>query len=496
MSSQEIIPKREFRGAWIATVANIDFPSAPGLSVQNLEKEWNSTLDYLAETGVNAVLTQVRPTGDAFYKSKIAPWSKYLTGIQGKSPAGEFDPLQYMIQSSHEKGIEFHAWLNPYRASMDTLVENFSEDHPYSKHPEWFKKYGGRIYFNPALPEVRNYITEIVLEIIMEYDVDGIHFDDYFYPYPAGGEAFPDSEDFAKYGYGFLSIDEWRRSNINALISQVSEMIKTVSPHVKFGVSPFGVWRNKNADLSGSNTFASITTYDNLYADVRLWLEKGWLDYVAPQLYWQIGFEVADYEQLLDWWHKNSFDRHVYTGNAIYKVGNHPDEAWRSPDQIPLQISLNRIFPNVHGCILFNTNTLMKNKLGVRDSLQNHYFKDPALWPEMKHMSEEGPNAPKLYRTFYRKGILKMKADLPKDAHNLVVYKFEDRKPGDYNNPANIHQIIRVKGLESYVIEDTNIDIGKTYTYSISVTNRQHSESLLSEWRAVEIKKNKAKRIK
>ncbi len=494
--AQEIVPKREFRGAWIATVANIDFPSTPGISKDKFNKEWTSTLDFLEQTGLNAVFVQVRPSGDAFYPSKIAPWSKYLTGANGKAPRENFDPMKSMISETHQRGMEFHAWLNPYRASMDTLVQNLGKKHPYHTHPEWFVQYGGKLYFNPAMPEVRNYITEIVLEIIMEYDVDGIHFDDYFYPYPAAGELFPDGEDFAKYGYGYLTIDDWRRSNVNALISQVSEMIKTVSPHVKFGVSPFGVWRNKSDDPAGSNTSAGISAYDDLYADARFWLEKGWLDYVAPQLYWQIGFQVADYEQLLDWWHKNCFDKHVYSGHAVYKVGSHTDPAWRSPNQIPLQVSMNRIFPNIQGSIFYNTNSLKKNLLGVSDSLRLHYFKYPALWPEMKYLNLPEPGVPSLGRAKFKKGALKIKCSVPEGAHNLVVYRFEDRRPGDYDNPANIFEIIPVEGVKNILIEDHNIENGKSYSYSVSATNQQHTESLLSNWRGVEVRKNRVKKIR
>ncbi len=494
--AQEIIPKREFRGAWVATVVNIDFPSKPSLGKNLVMEEWNTTLDFLKEAGMNAVFAQVRPAGDAFYDSKLAPWSKYLTGASGKAPAEVYDPMAVMIEEAHRRNLEFHAWLNPYRASMDTLVGNLHQKHPYHRHPEWFVQYGGKLYFNPAIPEVRNYITEIILEIVMEYDVDGIHFDDYFYPYPAAGELYPDSEDFAKYGYGYFNIDDWRRSNVNALVSQVSEMIKTVAPHVKFGISPFGVWRNVSADPNGSRTQASIASYDNLYADVLLWLQKGWIDYVAPQLYWNIGFPVADYELLLDWWHTHSFGKHVYAGHAVYKVGVNPEPAWKNPRQIPLQVSMNRIFPNVYGSVFYNTNSLKKNLLGVTDSLRTHYFKYPAIWPEMNYLKLDAPPTPKLSKTKYKKGVLSLKCSVPETAHYLVVYRFENRKPGDYNNPANIYKIVRMEGTTQLTIEDDSLQKGKSYTYSVSAANRQHTESLLSEWRAVEIRNKRAKRIR
>lgn len=496
VNAQEIIPKREFRGAWVATVVNIDFPSKPALEKDVVLEEWNETLDFLKDEGMNAVFAQVRPTGDAFYESKLAPWSKYLTGASGKSPREVYDPMAIMIEEAHNRNMEFHAWLNPYRASMDTMAFNLGEQHPYHTHPEWFVQYGGKLYFNPAMPEVRNYITEVVLEIIMKYDVDGIHFDDYFYPYPAAGELYPDSEDFAKYGYGYFNIEDWRRSNVNALISQVSEMIKTVSPHVKFGISPFGVWRNSAVDANGSRTQAGIASYDNLYADVLLWLEKGWIDYVAPQIYWNIGFPAADYELLLDWWHQHSFGKHIYVGHGVYKVGTDAQPAWGKANQIPLQVAMNRLYPNIQGSIFYNTNSLRKNLLGVADSLRLHYYKYPAVWPEMDYLKLPTPPTPKLDKAKYKKGKLTMKCSLPENAHYLIVYRFEDRKPGDYNNPANIYQIMRLNGAKSITIEDDSPQKGKSYTYSVSAANRQHTESLLSDWRAMEIGNKRAKRIK
>ena len=493
---QEIKPKREFRGAWITTVANIDFPTVPGLRKDRLEGEWTANLDFLKDAGFNAVFAQVRPAGDAFYPSQLASWSKYLTGRPGKAPIEKYDPLKMMIEESHSRNLEFHAWLNPYRASMDTLVNQLADKHPYHTHPEWFILYGGKLYFNPALPEVRNYLTEVVMEVVMKYDVDGIHFDDYFYPYPAAGELFPDSDDFAKYGYGYRSIDEWRRSNVNALISQVGAMIKSVAPHVKFGVSPFGVWRNAIADSEGSPTQSAITAYDDLYSDVLLWMEKGWIDYVAPQVYWHIGFDVADYELLVDWWRQHTFEKHLYIGQAAYKVGTNPDPAWRKTNQIPYQVALNRMMPNVHGSIFFNTNSLRKNLLGVSDSLRFHYYKYPAIWPEMDYLDFGTPEAPKLSKVKYRKGKLQLRCNVPEDVHYLIVYRFEDRLPGDYNNPANIFKIIRTEGEKLIVIEDDNPKKGKSYTYAVSAANRQHSESELSEWRAVEVGSKRVKRIR
>ncbi|MCB0520911.1 MAG: family 10 glycosylhydrolase [Lewinellaceae bacterium] len=498
--AQEVFPKREFRGAWIATVANIDFPTTPSLDKSRFSEEWKANMDLLQGAGFNAVLAQVRPAGDAFYKSKIAPWSKYLTGKQGDAPNEGFDPLTFMVASAHQHNMEFHAWLNPYRASMDTITATLAGYHPYKHHPEWFIRYGGKLYFNPALPDVRNYITEIVMEIVMEYNVDAIHFDDYFYPYPSGGELFPDAADFAKYGLGYGSIDDWRRSNVDKLISQVSTMLKTMAPQVKFGVSPFGVWRNADKDPQlGSATKAGINTYDDLFADVRSWLEKGWIDYVAPQLYWNIGFPIADYEVLLNWWKNNAYDRNVYAGIAVYKVGTNPEPAWSKRDEVPRQVRLNRSTPGVEGSIFYNTSSLKKNPLGVLDSLRNHYFSVPALLPELAYMELPASAPPTMSRPKYKKGTLSFNVSLPATEENasyLVIYRFEDRLPGDYNNPENIFKILPLNGLKKITVEDKEVQQSKSYTYVASAMNRQHTESLLSKWHAVLIKKNRAKRLK
>ncbi len=500
LEAQDAAPKREFRGAWIDTVANIDFPSSPGLNKEQFSKEWIGMMDFLQDAGFNAVLAQVRPAGDAFYFSKISPWSKYLSGKQGVALAGDFDPLNFMIEEAHKHNLEFHAWLNPYRASMDTMAQTLSEMHPYKHHPEWFLNYGGKKYFNPAMPEVRNYITEIVLELVTEYDVDGIHFDDYFYPYPASGELFPDAEDFSKYGYGYYSVGDWRRHNVDMMVSQVSQMIKLAAPGIKFGISPFGVWRNIGKDPQyGSATKASLSTYDDLFYDVRSWLQKGWIDYVAPQIYWNIGFSIADYQILVKWWENNSFDRNLYIGQAVYKVNNSPEPAWQNPGEIPAQIRLNRRSPGVDGSIFYNANSLMKNPLRLIDSLKDSYYDHPALLPEMPYLQLPSAAAPELSKPKYKKGTATFKCTLKDNspiANYLVVYRFEDRLPGDFNNPHNILQVIRLNGGKSITIEDSSIEQGKTYTYSVSVMNRQNTESSLSNWRTFKVVKNRLKRVK
>ena len=492
IQAQTSFPKREFRGAWVATVANIDFPSRTGLNEEKFKAEWTETMRFLSESGFNAVFAQVRPAGDAFFDSRIAPWSRYLSGKQGERPDGQFDPLEFMVASAHQHNLEFHAWLNPYRAAMDTLNTQLAPMHPVNHHPEWFMNYGGKRYFNPARPEVRDYITEVVLEILMDYEVDGIHFDDYFYPYPSGAEALPDKGDFAVYGYGFSSIEDWRRHNIDLMIAQVSQMIKRVAPYVKFGISPFGVWRNISKDpVHGSETRAGINTYDDLYADVRSWLEKGWLDYVAPQLYWNIGFPAADYEVLLKWWQNNAFDRHLYIGHAAYKVNNQ-EPAWKRPDEIPKQLRMNRSAANVSGSIYYNTNSLQKNSLGFMDSIKS-YYAFPALLPEMPFLKLPPAEAPLAGKPRLKKDKLQLECRIknPAAINSVVIYKFEGRQTGDFNDAGNILGIVRLNGHKKISFEDADVAKGKTYTYAFSATNHAHQESPLGKVRIVEVGKKR-----
>ncbi len=492
LQAQSTNPKRELRGVWVATVLNIDFPSRPGLSAAELRNEWEDRVSRLADAGFNAVMFQVRPACDAFYASHLAPWSKYLTGTQGQGfEAVAFDPLEMLIEVAHSHGMEFHAWFNPYRASMDTSLALLSPAHPLRQHPEWGVRYGGRLYLDPGIPEVRNYVTEVVVELVMNYDVDAIHFDDYFYPYPAAGEVFPDEATFRKYGFGYATIEEWRRSNVDKLIAQVSAMLRRVAPQVKFGVAPFGVWRNQvNDPLRGSNTRSAITAYDDLYADVLHWLEKGWVDYVAPQLYWQIGYAPADYKTLLGWWHAHRNDRWVYPGMAAYKVATNPEPAWQSPVEIPAQIRLNRSLPGVGGGIFYSMRSVLANPLGLLDSLRNNYYRTPALPPEMTWMGLDLPPIPRLGKPKHKRGAVEFDIHIDNEegaVRQLVVYRFEDRLPGDFNNPENILRIIPIRGEQKVTLRDENVEQGKYYTYAAATLNRQGSESILSEVRTVRL---------
>ena len=493
-------PKREFRGVWVATVANIDFPYRKGLNETEFTKEWEDLTDFYAERNFNAIIAQIRPVCDAFYPSNSAPWSEYYSGAQGVNREDNFDPLEMMVDVCRKKGLEFHAWLNPYRATMNTDVSNLHKFHPLTQYPEWGVQYGNRWYLNPALPEVRNYITEIIEELLINYDLDAIHFDDYFYPYKIAGTEFPDSLDYQKYGFGFYNIEDWRRHNTDELIKQVSKKIKAVSPHVKFGISPFGVWRNIDNDpVNGSNTRAGQTSYDDLFADILKWSENGWIDYVVPQLYWHIGHPAVDYETLINWWNERTFDRHLYIGQAAYKIANDSYENWNSRKETPNQILMSRATENVSGNVFFSSKPMRRNVLGVSDSLSQNYYRTKALLPEMTFLETEETAPPVLNKVKMRKGKMELKWTRPeKDLDDVycVVYRFPEAKPEDFDNPENILTITSVSDKRNWKYTDDSFEKGLTYTYVISTVNRAHIESDLSNYRTIKVQSKGIQRIR
>ena len=385
----------EFRGVWIATVENIDWPSKRGLPAQTQQQEFIKILDMHQKNGMNAVVVQVRPAADAMYPSSFEPWSEYLTGKQGLAPEPFYDPLAFMIEETHKRGMEFHAWLNPYRAVFNINRSSVAENHITKKHPEWFLIYGDKKYFDPGLPAVRSHTSAIVKDLVTRYAIDAVHMDDYFYPYRIAGKEFPDQASFAKYGKG-LSKDEWRRSNCDSIIVQLKKTILATNARIKFGISPFGVWRNKTQDPRGSETKGGQTNYDDLYADILLWLQKGWIDYVVPQLYWERGHKLADYDVLLKWWNDYSYGKHLYIGHGIYRAGT--NDAWKNYNQIPDQINLLRSFKTTQGSVYYNSNTFAKNPNGWNDSLQNNHYKYPALVPPMPWLDDVAPDAPTIQK--------------------------------------------------------------------------------------------------
>lgn len=392
-------PVFEFRGVWVATVNNIDWPSSKNLSVAEQKAEFIKLANMHQQQGMNALIVQVRAAADAFYNSPFEPWSEYLMGTQGKKPIPYYDPLEFMIEETHKRGMEFHAWLNPYRAVFNTKESSITSNHITKQKPEWFLTYGDKKYFNPALPEVRNYFTNIVVDIINRYAVDGIHIDDYFYPYRIAGKEFPD-EKYYRTNTNGLSKDDWRRSNCDSIIKQLWTTIINQPRRVKFGVSPFGVWRNFSKDNKGSKTQAGQTNYDDLYADILLWLKMGWMDYCAPQLYWERGHALCDYDTLLNWWANNSFGRHMYVGHGIYKAGT--TKGYKNPNELPNEIINLRKQKNVQGSIYFSSVSFKNNPNGWSDSLQYNYYSNQAIIPPMPWIDNEKPSPPIVVEKSYK----------------------------------------------------------------------------------------------
>ena len=368
-----------FRGAWIATVANIDWPSTEAVgndSLQKAEMVW--ILDSLESLGINAVIFQVRPTADALYQSEYEPSSHWLMGKQGDSLT--YDPLAWTIEQAHERHMEVHVWLNPYRVNLaKTDTSTICADHIWRKHPEWFWEYNKQWYFNPGLDITREWICTIVQDIVYRYDIHAIHMDDYFYPYPAGGKPLPDVKTFEKYPRGFDNIEDWRRDNVNRAIQEISATIHECKDSVQFGISPFGVWRNASVDSTGSKTTAGITNYDDLYADIRLWIREGWIDYVLPQLYWEIGKKAADYETLAHWWANEvrGTNCKLYIGMAPYRLeGAKKDSPWGIGNEISRQMKLNRTIPEISGECFYSTRPLLRNPRHVCDTIKLIYKDD------------------------------------------------------------------------------------------------------------------------
>jgi len=371
----------EFRGVWVATVDNIDWPNKGDYDSDSQKASFIKLLEMHQRNGINALVVQIRPCTDAFYPSPYEPWSQWLTGIQGRPPSPYYDPLAFMISETHKRGMVFHAWMNPYRAVFNLFNSSLSATHITKVHPEWFLVYGDKRYFDPGNKEAQQYVTQVVADVVSRYDVDAIHFDDYFYPYRIPGKEFPDDANFKKYGVG-MTKDDWRRSNTDSIISKLSFAIKKENKKCQFGISPFGVWRNQDKDpIDGSRTIGAQTNYDDLYANILLWLKRGWIDYVAPQLYWEIGHRIAPYEVLLSWWSNHTYGKHCYIGMGIYRANSNP--AWKELNQLPRQIASMRKTPNMKGMIFFSSKTFERNPNGWSDSLRLNYFKVPVKVPEM-----------------------------------------------------------------------------------------------------------------
>ena len=379
---------REFRGVWVATVSNIDWPSRPGLPPSLAKAELIALLDRSAHLGLNAVIMQVRPAADAMYASKIEPWSEYLTGQQGLPPAPLWDPLAFAVKEAHARGLELHAWFNPYRAKHPSAKHQLSSTHIARQRPELVKKYGKQLWMDPGEPAVRLRTLNVVLDVVKRYDIDGVHLDDYFYPYPErranGSTDFPDDRSWKRYqkSGGTLGRADWRRANVNLLIDTLHKAIAKAKPWVKFGVSPFGIWRPGNPE-----TVVGFDAYEKLYADSRKWLQEGWVDYFTPQLYWPIEKEGQRYPELLRWWmEQDSLQRHMWPGNYTGKVGDGGPTAWRR-DEILAQVRTTREQQGAGGNVHFSMKVLLEDRDSVATALERTLYSEPALVPASPWMS-------------------------------------------------------------------------------------------------------------
>lgn len=480
-------PKREFRAVWIATVQNIDWPSKKGLPTAQQQQEMISILDMHRQAGLNAVIMQVRAAADAFYAEGAEPWSEWLTGKQGKAPDPFYDPMEFIIDQAHSRGMEFHAWLNLDRGTFGKTA-SITSDHISYRKPEWFITYGDRKLFNLGMPEVRTYVAGIVANIVRNYDVDGIHFDDYFYPYAIAGQTIKDDAAYRKY-YNGMGKEDWRRSNVDKLVLELRDSVKAVNPYCKFGISPFGIWKNVKSDPDGSATTGGQAYYE-LYADTRKWVRQGWVDYIVPQVYFTTEFSRAPYKVLVDWWAKNSIGRHLYIGHGAYRLGNtrERDQTWMDPTQMPSQIrylrnnALTAARGPVHGSIYFSSKSLTTNRLGVRDSLQTNLYKYPALVPPMTWIDSIPPlpvRDLKAARTESGVEIYWQSPDEARDgdlASYYVVYRFEGRyRQYRTDNPQRILSIC--PGEDNTRFIDRTADPKKKYTYIVTSFDRLHNES-------------------
>lgn len=432
-------PKHEFRGAWIHTVGQDRYQKMNSAAMKFYLSDMVRKLD---EAGINAVIFQVRPEADAFYKSNLEPWSRFLTGTQGQAPDdSSFDPLAYLIDECHKRGMELHAWLNPYRVKSN-VNSTLAPDHIYWKYPERFVQYGNQLYFEPGLPENRSFICDVVRDIVSRYDVDAIHMDDYFYPYPIAGTPFPDDNSFNTYaasqGFSPEQRADWRRNNVNLLIQQIKQTIAGTKPWVRFGISPFGIYRNKRNDPNGSDT-NGLENYGDLYADIKLWVQKGWIDYNLPQLYWEIGHERADYTTLLHWWNANNFEQPLYIGQDLKRAVD--------KNELDIKIRQSREMSFVHGNCYWYGYLILDNYADVATTLKTNTHRAKSLIPAYTHMYNGRPDKVKKLTEVYTEDMHFLtwehnkQPQNPETAQRFVVYRFKQGEKTDINRAENIVKI-------------------------------------------------------
>lgn len=467
-------PKYEFRGAWIATVYQLDWPKST--SEIHQKSQLISLLDHLKDAGINAVFFQVRSFADAMYESSYEPWSYYLTGNQ-ETPA-TYDPLEFAIEEAHLRGMEIHAWVNPYRAHHVGRYR-VANNHVTKTHPEWTYRAGDLIYLDPGQRDVRTYITRIVMDIARRYQIDGIHFDDYFYPYPPNHLTFtnrPDNDSFVNDNRGFTNINPWRRDNINLQIKEVSDSLRSFNPQLKFGVSPFGIW--KNGVPSG---IFGLDAYNRIFADPISWIESKTIDYLVPQLYWKIGGE-QDYKKLSRWWGSKMGDRHLYIGHALYETGRK-----FSASEVINQVTFNRENSElIDGSVFFRTNHLLPGRSrSFSQKIRNGLYKYPALPPPMDWKDSTPQPAPTNLTVTENQTSVELRWDDFNDGHNrYAIYRVQSTTPPNESFVTDDAQnLIAITGEMEYIDEDV-FPLHEEYWYFIRSVSpnsiESHSSSIVS----------------
>ena len=459
--------KREFRGAWIQCI-NGQFT---GVGTANMQRDLTYQLDELQKDGINAVIFQVRPECDALYQSQYEPWSRYLTGVQGKAPNPYWDPLQWMIEQCHKRGMELHAWINPFRAKTKGTTA-LANNHIAIRQPDKVFSYGGQLILNPGDPDNRVYIYKVVEDIVSRYDVDGIHIDDYFYPYPVIGETIQDSKEYQKYKNGISNINDWRRDNVNVFIKELGNRIHQQKPWVKFGVSPFGIYRNKKNDPNNGSDTRGLQNYDDLYADVLLWVNNGWVDYCVPQLYWQIGNPGADYDTLIKWWNRYASKRPLYIGEDVERTVKYADPNNPNNHQLDAKFQLHHQMQNVSGTVLWYAKAVVDNVGNYGSLLRDHYWKYPALQPEMPFIDHKRPKKPRKVKPIWTSDGYILFWTQPKGkawndvVNKYVVYRFANGEKIHLEDPSKIlavtsntmYKLPYVNGLSRYTYIVTSLD--------------------------------------
>lgn len=481
--SSAVYPRSEFRGLWTATVLNIDWPSKAGLSAATQQSELRSILDLAVARNLNAVLLQVRPAADRMWRATLGePWSRYLTGTQGRDPG--YDPLAYAISEAHKRGLALHAWINPFRVAMDTSLSSLVASHPARKNPSWSFAYGGRRYYNPGIPAVRNYIRSVVVDLVKRYDVDGIHFDDYFYPYPVAGQSIPDSAAYATYHGSWTNVARWRIDNINLFVRDTYNAIKAAKRRVVFGIGPFGIWRNNTSTSLGSAT-SGLESYSALYSDTRRWVRDGWVDYILPQLYWYQGYKPADYNVLIAWWAKQVAGTNVklYTGEAAYKVADPATPAWQDPNELRDHLTKGRSIAAVRGQAFYNTTAFRANKLNAIGILKARHYARPALPVQYAQLNASRPYTPVITKAVREGTGVRLSwtsSGNGEPIKHIAIWRWESTGsvvPYIQSTATNL-RAVRRRSAASQSWLDTGVVPGHYYWYMIQSVSQTGTDSL------------------